>query len=361
MKWNLFGTVYQVHNEMFHDMEAENAISQLRDSIEKDIAANRIPDKMQYLLFKMTNHCNSDCEYCSHRISNSANEIKSDIPFPLIKQTIDDAAALGCETVAINGGEPLLMPDIYKILQTIIDDKMVPVLMTNGILLPKMWDKLGELGLRYVIISFDSIQPDVYKKQRGISFEKALAGLNAACQMMEKYDNVHVHVSAVLTRDNQDDFIELVKYMSSRGIATQISPYHHYNPHEEDNISITDRKKCDQLVKTLLQMKDDGYLISSSRGFIEHLSDFFCNKMRVPKDYRCLIGYTNLFVDAYMNVRPCWDWCFKPLGNLKEMRLSEIWNGEQMKEYREKMLRCECDGCWYMCTGEVSMMIEDRM
>ena len=173
--------------------------------------------------------------------------------------------------------------------------------------------------------------------------------------------NVHVHVSAVLTRDNQDDFVDLVKYMSSRGIATQISPYHHFNPRDEDLISITDRKKCEKLVETLLSMKDEGYLIASSKGFIEHLTEFFCSKERIPKDYRCLIGYTNLFVDAYMNVRPCWDWCFKPLGNLKEKRLADIWNGALMKEYREQMLRCQCGGCWYMCTGEVSMMLEDKL
>ncbi len=361
MKGNLFSTVYQIHYEMFHDMLAEDAIAHLRNSIESDITAERIPQKMQYLLFKMTNRCNSDCEYCSHRISNAVNEDKSDIPFPLIKQTIDDAAMLGCEAVAINGGEPLLLPEIYDILQTIIDDKMVPVLMTNGTLLPDMWEKLGSMGLKYVIISYDSIIPEVYEKQRGISYKKALAGLDAACAMMEKYENVHVHVSAVLTRDNQDDFVDLVKYMSSRGIATQISPYHHFNPRDEDLISITDRKKCEKLVETLLSMKDEGYLIASSKGFIEHLTEFFCSKKRIPKDYRCLIGYTNLFVDAYMNVRPCWDWCFKPLGNLKEKRLADIWNGALMKEYREQMLRCQCGGCWYMCTGEVSMMLEDKL
>lgn len=361
MRGNLFSTVYDVYEEMYHDMTAQNAIESLRENIMQDIRNDVAPEQMQYLLFKMTNHCNSDCEYCSHRISNIANEKKSDIPFSLIKKTIEDAAGLGAAAVAINGGEPLLMPEIYDILQVIIDCHMVPVLMTNGTLLPGMWDKLGAMGLKYVIISFDSIHKDIYEKQRGISFAKALSGLDAAVNMMKKYDGVHVHVSAVLTRDNQDDFIELVKYMTGRGIATQISPYHHFNPHEEDTISIEDREKCRALADELLRMKREGYLIASSAGFIEHLPDFFGRKKRVPDDYHCLIGYTNLFVDAYMNVRPCWDWCFQPLGNLQETTLKEIWTSERMQNDRQKMLRCMCGGCWYMCTGEVSMMLMDKL
>lgn len=360
MKGNLFSTVYEVSEGMYRDAAAADAIAQLSEGVMEDIHQHQ-HGHFQYLLFKMTNRCNSDCEYCSHRVSNAENEDKTDIPFPVIRKTIEDAAAMGGRAVAINGGEPLLMPDLYSILQTILDCRMVPVLMTNGTLLPDKWDRLGEMGLRYVIISFDSIHKEVYEKQRGISFEKALAGLDAACAMMKKYPGTHVHVSAVLTRDNQDDFIELVKYMSARGIATQISPYHHFNPMQEDVISINDREKCEALTKKLLQMKEEGYLIASSRGFIEHLPEFFCGHKRVPDDYHCLIGYTNLFVDAHMNVRCCWDWCFQPLGNLKDRTLREIWDSAQMEDDRQKMLRCQCAGCWYMCTGEVSMMLMNRL
>ena len=59
--------------------------------------------------------------------------------------------------------------------------------MTNGLLLPAMWDRLGSMGLKYIIISFDSLSKEIYEKQRGCSFEKALAGIDAAVKMMEKY------------------------------------------------------------------------------------------------------------------------------------------------------------------------------
>ena len=362
MRGNLFSVVYEVANTMYGGEGADARIAELQSSVRREIAGEKDDIPLRYLLFKMTNRCNSDCEYCSHAVSNTANEAKSDIPLELVQKTIAEAGALGATAMAINGGEPLMREDVLDIVRTTIDNGIVPVLMTNGILLPKHWRDLGEAGLRYVIISFDSIRPEIYEKQRGQSFERALAGIEAARSMMEEFPGTRVHVSAVLTRDNVDDFIDLVKFMSERGIAVQISPYHHYNDRKRDEISIEDRAEIEALTERLLRMKhEEGYLIASSTGFIEHLTEFFANRRRVPADYRCEIGYTNLFIDAYGNVRPCWDWCFKPLGKLGETSLEEIWHGERMRKYRQRMLECDCDGCWYMCTGEVSMLLDGRL
>ena len=358
MSGNLFSDLYVVKEHMFHKMPAEQEIDALRKEVESCINGDAIPNKLHYLMFKMTNKCNSDCEYCPHAISRTHNEVKNDISKDIIIKTIHEAADLGVTAISVNGGEPLTRPDIYEIIQTIIDDGVVPVLMTNGLLLPKMWDDLGAMGLKYVIISFDSLIKEVYEKQRGCSFERALEGIEAAVRMKQKYENVEIHVSAVLTRDNQDDFINLVKYMTARGIKIHISPFHNYLQ-LKDEISISERDKIENLVARLLKMKKEGYLIASSTGFIKHLTQFFCDGKNVPDDYLCKIGYTNLFVDAHMNVRPCWSEAIGSVGILGENTLQEIWNSEHMQSCRKKMLRCECEGCWYMCTGEVTMLIDD--
>lgn len=358
MNGNLFTDLYVVKENMFHEKSADEEITTLRDKVDTCIKGNLKPKKLDYLMFKMTNKCNSDCEYCPHAISRIDNEIKNDISKEIILQTIHEAAELGVTAISVNGGEPLTRPDIYEIIQTIIDDGIVPVLMTNGLLLPSMWDKLGAIGLKYVIISFDSLIKEVYEKQRGCSFEKALEGIEAAVKMKNKYENVEIHVSAVLTRDNQDDFINLVKFMTSKGIKVHISPFHNYLQLKEE-ISISDRDKIENLVKKLLDMKKSGYLIASSAGFIRHLTGFFCEGKNIPDDYLCKIGYTNLFIDAHMKVRPCWSESIGIVGTLGENSLSDIWNSEKMQICREKMLHCQCEGCWYMCTGEVTMLLDN--
>lgn len=359
MNTNLFTDLYDVKERMFHKRSREEEIMLLRDEVETCIEKQKPTSHLPYLMFKMTNRCNSDCEYCPHAISRMRGQEIRDIPIDIIMKSIDEAAQLHCTAITINGGEPLTRPEIYDIIDRIIGHEIVPVLMTNGLLLPEMWDKLGEAGLRYVIVSFDSLNKEVYEKQRGCSYERALAGIDAAVKMKEKY-GAEVHVSAVLTKDNQDDFIQLVKYMTERGIKCHISPFHNYLQLEEQ-ISITERKKIEELVETLLQMKKEGFLIASSTGFIRHLVSFFCDGKNVPDGYPCKIGYTNLFIDAYMNVRPCWSEAIGPVGKLGEDSLVDIWNSAKMQDCRNRMLDCQCEGCWYMCTGEVTMMLDHQL
>ena len=360
MSGNLFSDVYKVKENYFGETLACKEISNLRNDVNYWIENKKVPDNLQYLLFKMTNRCNSDCKYCPQAISRSKNEIKNDIDKEIIFKVIEDAKKLGTSAIAVNGGEPLLRNDIFEIIEKIIDNKMLPVLMTNGTLLPKSRDQLGKIGLRYVIISFDSMIKEIYEKQRGISFEKALDGIEAAIKMREKYPGVEIHVSAVLTKNNQDDFINLVEYMTKRGIKVQISPIHNYL-HIKEEISITDRQKIENLVTKLLEMKKDGYLIASSVGFIKHLVNFFCDNENIPKNYQCKVGYTNLFIDANMNVRPCWSDAIGPCGNLKNSSIIDIWTSEYMQGCREKMLKSQCEGCWYMCTGEVNMLLDNLL
>lgn len=360
MSGNLFSDFYVVKEHMFHGMSAEEEIAQLRAEVDRGIHGNGASCRPHYLLFKMSNRCNSDCEYCPHALRRTQNEVKNDIPKDLIIQTIHEAAALGVSAISVTGGEPLVRPDIYEIIETIIDDGIVPVLLTNGLLLPQMWEHLGEIGLKYVIISFDSLIKEVYEKQRGCSYEMAIAGIDAAVQMMERYKDVEVHVSSVLTRDNQDDFIDLVEYMSARGIKIHISPFHNYLRIGEE-ISISERAGIEALVERLLQMKRDGYLIASSAGFIRHLTSFFCDSKNVPDDYICKVGYTNMTIDANLNVRPCWSDVIGTVGVLGRDSLQEIWNSDRMEQCRRRMLHCECEGCWYMCTAEVTMLLDDML
>lgn len=359
MKGNLFTDIYRVREEC-GEKSAEQAIEEIRSEVRESIENDLVPSKIRYLLFKVTNYCNSDCEYCTHARNRKPPEIKMNMPKEVIFQTIAEAAKLGVDAISISGGEPLIRDDIVEIVAKTASYGITPVLLTNGLLLPQKWDDLGKAGLKYVIISVDSVTPDIYKKQRGVELEDALMGIDAAVAMRKKYPGVEIHVSAVLTKDNQDDFFKLLNYMERRNIKVQISPYHKRDNDCED-YSINDKERIERLSEKLLQMKAAGYGIANSSGFLRHLPDFFCGGKVMPENFVCKAGYTNLTIDAYMNIKPCWSYVFRPIGNLKDNTLSEIWNGENMCKYRKKMLRCECEGCWYLCTSEVCMMLENQL
>ena len=353
-------------NDAVHKYEIQNGIEQqgdptvsaMRSQIADVIDGTCDVPELKFISFKMTNYCNSDCVYCIHALHRH-EEYKSTIPLDVIERTVKDARTLGCTAIAINGGEPLLMPDVTSIVKCIADCGIVPVLMTNALLLPQKWKELGDAGLRYIIISFDSLDKETYEKQRGASFEAAMAGIDAALKMREEYGNVEIFISATLTTDNFEDIVELIRFTTEKKIKIQFSPFHNYLHDADKDFKVTE-EKVRHIIDTLIQMKKDGYLIASSVAFIRHFKDYFLYGKRVPDGYHCKMGFANLCINSYMDVRVCWSKNFPVLGNIGKESLITIWNSPTAQEYRRNMYAGKCEGCWYMCT-EITMLIDNTM
>lgn len=314
----------------------------------------------RYLMLKVTNRCNSNCCYCGHAESKARQEIKSDIRFDVLERTIIQAAELGVSAATISGGEPLLRNDIPQLLRAMLSHSILPVLLTNGLLLPQKWRSLSEAGLRYLIISVDSLDPTVYRLHRGAELSKALRGLDAAIAMRDCDSTVKIHITAVLTKHNIAEMPAFVRSMSERGISVQFSPYHHYNQRLEDVLSPHEESVVRGVMEELLRMKEEGYRIAGTAAFLSHIPDFFLNRQRIPEGYHCLSGYLATYVDAYGNVLPCWSSSFQPLCNLAHQSLKEIWFSESYAQTRKKMFQCACEGCWYLCTGELTTLYNEE-
>ena len=82
-----------------------------------------------------------------------------------------------------------------------------------------------------------------------------------------------------------------------------------------------------------------------------------CEGKVIPDGYQCLAGYSTVYVDPYENVLPCWSGGFGAVGSLREHTLPDIWYGEKYMELRKKMMQCRCPGCWLLCTGELTILI----
>ncbi len=353
--YNLYTSVYDLDEILVGKAEKKKIKAELRRCVINDEA----PKGPVYIMLKISNRCNSDCAYCVHAFSNS-KELRTDPDTQLLLRIIREAGEMGVSAMTITGGEALLRNDVELLVKEMRDNKITPVLLTNGILLPSRYESLGEAGLRYIIISIDSLDPHVYKLQRGIDFSLAKAGIDAALAFKDKYNDAHVHVTVVLTKNNADELPSFIKYMTDMGIYVQISPYHHFNPSVPNTLRITDPEKMFSLTAEILKMKREGALIANSNQFISHFPDFFLNNQRIPVGYKCPVGYMDMFIDAHMNVRGCWDEKYGNMGSAKEMSLKDIWDSKKYCEERKKMLQCCCDGCWYLCTGEQTAFITNE-
>ena len=100
--------------------------------------------------------CNLACAYC-----NEYDKVSEPVPTEEMLRRIDQLAALGTTAITFSGGEPLLHPELEKIVERIRQHGSIATLITNGYLLSaERIKRLNRAGLDYLQISVDNVTPD---------------------------------------------------------------------------------------------------------------------------------------------------------------------------------------------------------
>lgn len=131
--------------------------------------------------------CNLSCGYC-----NEYDTTSKPVPFETMIKRLDKLAALGTTAIIISGGEPLMHPDIEKIIARIRYHKMIACLITNGYLLTQDKIKgLNAVGLEHMQISIDNVQPDEVSK-------KSLKVLDKKLEWLSELAEFRVNINSVI-------------------------------------------------------------------------------------------------------------------------------------------------------------------
>lgn len=339
-----------------------NSCSDYAKKVEKHIKNNLIPNSIRYAFFKITSTCNSDCAYCEHAFSHHNN--KEEISLPDLLSVIKQLGELGVTSCSLSGGEPLIYRYIDEAVAAMIDNNIEPILLTNGVLLPNKIQHLYDLGLRYVIMSLDSFESDHYKKTRGIDFDSIMRSYNYMVEFKDKNKDFHFSLTTVISKENIDDIIPLIRKVNADNIGIQFTPYHNFINTTND-MGIENIIKIKQVTEMILSLKRQGNLIYNSKEYLEYFPMFFETKKRVPEGYVCKCGYNAVYIWPNLDVRSCWSTSLPNVGNLKEKSLFEIWQSDIYVGQRAKMLSCACEGCWLLCTAEFNIMhekyLQDRL
>jgi MoaA/NifB/PqqE/SkfB family radical SAM enzyme len=158
--------------------------------------------------------CNLDCGYCSE-YDNSKGHVPTDVAI----QRIDKCKELGCVHTDLIGGEPLLHPDVLKLMQHVIAQGMTTGMTTNGFLLTER--RLAELvdaGIGRIQISVDAVTPTA-------TTQKSLKTLRKKIEMVAK-SNVWFRVNAVICEETLEDVEELGQFCFDLGVGINYSVAH---------------------------------------------------------------------------------------------------------------------------------------
>ncbi len=149
-------------------------------SASKDLPSHLLQfsvDKKPVVVWNCTRRCNLRCVHCyAHSADQEyTGEMSTDQGFALL----EDLANFGSPVVLFSGGEPLMRKDLLQLAGRAVELGLRAVISTNGTLIDeKKAEQLREIGLSYVGVSLDGMQP-INDKFRGMegAFNKALTGI----------------------------------------------------------------------------------------------------------------------------------------------------------------------------------------
>ena len=177
--------------------------------------------EIDYLRVSVTDKCNLRCIYCMDEKDNSFLKNDEKLTDDEIYRIVKESSKLGIKKVRITGGEPLVRPDLVKLVSKINSIPGIEeiYLTTNGILLADMIDELAVNGLKGVNISLDSLNEERFNKLTRLGkLNKVLESIDKAIAL-----GIKVKLNTVIVNDiNKDEIIDFVNLTKEKEIDVRI-------------------------------------------------------------------------------------------------------------------------------------------
>ena len=255
--------------------------------------------QINYLRISVTDHCNLNCGYCSTGLLSylPRSEILS---YEEIQRLVQVAASMGINKVRITGGEPLMRPDLSKLVWMLsqiegIDDIS---LTSNGTLLSKFAVELKEAGLKRINVSLDTLKEDRFKRITGSDkLGEVLAGIEAA--KLAGLQPVKINM-VVLRGINDDETIDFARMSVSQGWHVRFIEFMPFGMPKTESFKTVSTQEIQAYIQSLGQLEpyigktDDGparyYRLPGAKGsigFISPVTEHFCqtcNRLRLTSD-----------------------------------------------------------------------------
>jgi len=159
--------------------------------------------------------CNLDCVYCTEYDNSKGHVATEDL-----YRRIDKCKELGTLHTDLIGGEPMLHPDLPRLMKYITDQGMTTGMTTNAFLLTE--DRLKELmdaGMGRIQISLDALNPSP-------GLPKSMKTLRKKIEMVAKHP-IWFRVNTVICDQTVHEVEEVAEFCMGLGVPINFSVVHH--------------------------------------------------------------------------------------------------------------------------------------
>jgi radical SAM protein with 4Fe4S-binding SPASM domain len=292
-------------------------------------------------VWNITRTCNLRCVHCYS--DSQAMGYPGELTWEQMESVVSDLAAYQVPSLLLSGGEPLVHPRFFDLVEKASSAGLKLTISTNGTLItPEKAALLKKAAVAYVGISLDGIGKihDEFRRKEG-AFDAAVRGFRACHEVGQK-----TGLRLTLTRHNVEnierilDFIEEEQIQrvcfyhlvpAGRGASLQV-----LTPDESRHaldtliarVEAWGRQGVNRELLTVAQPADGAYLLlrmqrESHPNFDEARRLLSWNGGGANSSGR---GIAN--IDTQGNVHPDQFWQDITLGNVKLQPFSQIWDGQ---------------------------------
>jgi MoaA/NifB/PqqE/SkfB family radical SAM enzyme len=281
----------------------------------------------------VTRRCNLACGYC-----NEYDDFSKPVPTATLEERIDHLARLGTCVVTLTGGEPLLHPELDRLVARVVSHGMVCTTISNGYAFTDRWiDRLNRAGLTLVQISIDNLEPNEVS-------EKSLSKIQRRLVALAQKAEFGVNVNAVLGSCSPAATRALVDEVERLGFFMTVGLLHDGQGQLDPGLA------GDELPALYREMRK-----RSKKSVFHHVGEGWEDAMIAQREvpFRCRAGARYLYVDEHGLVAYCSQRRTEPGIPLLE------YGREHLRDAFETPKGCEAS-CTIACVRRASAMDEWR-
>lgn len=294
------------------------------------------------VLIQVTNRCNMRCSFCTFW-SNGAHP-RDELTVADYERLEGELGAIGRFMISIEGGEPLVRPDIVDIAR-VLSRRHATVLYTNGWHVDRaMARALFAAGVAQVGVSIDFPDPARHDAKRGLdgAWERAWQAVERL-RDAAPHGSRQVHVMTVYMEENRRDLEPLLCQSAARDVGHCLTLLATSGTRRAPGGAWPETRVSDHLLD--LWRRYPHFRVM--RDYLALMDDFLAGDA-MPT---CHAGEQSFNIDHLGNVAPCIEKIGEPVGNVRQTPLADLLTRMAAPNTPTAARVAGCQDCWTLCRG----------
>jgi MoaA/NifB/PqqE/SkfB family radical SAM enzyme len=292
--------------------------------------------------FSITNVCNAACDFCGFARDKTLAGAARYVDANAFSRALPILHRRGIRYLTLQGGEPLVHPDVVRLVSQTVAASISCALITNGWFLSRYIKSLATAGLCQLIVSLDSADLADHERNRGLEgLEGRLAKGIAQARKRGLPVQASVTVSRLVRYDRLPDTLRRLGFDDVAFSYPRVEPFGSTSLvyGEDSHLVDLDRDELLAALDAIGRLRQRFPVLNPRASLAEVARYVRGEQQAVP----CIGGYKYFYLDWNLDIWRCEAWN-EPMGSVFDL--------DRIPDQREP-----CNACMMACYRSASMLM----